>query len=61
MGLICKLMLDYVALSFVRTAQDVLDLREMMDSFGVQIPVIAKIEKWKRSPIWKPFGMLSMG
>ena len=45
LGLICKLMLDYVALSFVRTAQDVLDLREMMDSFGVQIPVIAKIEK----------------
>jgi pyruvate kinase len=36
---------DYVALSFVRSAQDVLDLRAEMDRLGEQVPIIAKIEK----------------
>lgn len=36
---------DLVALSFVRTAQDVLPVREVMDDEGIHRPVIAKIEK----------------
>lgn len=36
---------DAVAMSFVRTAQDVLDLRKLMKSRNVDIPIIAKLEK----------------
>ena len=36
---------DMVALSFVRRASDVRDVRDVMDEVGVHIPVIAKIEK----------------
>ncbi len=36
---------DYVALSFVRRAQDILDLRDLMAAMGAKIPIIAKIEK----------------
>jgi len=36
---------DYVALSFVRTAQDLLDIKNAITRKGKQIPVIAKIEK----------------
>ena len=36
---------DIVALSFVRTADDVEDVREIMREEGVTVPVIAKIEK----------------
>jgi pyruvate kinase len=36
---------DVVALSFVRSAKDVEAVRKVMDSEGVRIPVIAKIEK----------------
>ncbi len=36
---------DYVALSFVRAAEDVLRLKEMIRSAGKDTPVIAKIEK----------------
>jgi pyruvate kinase len=36
---------DYVALSFVRSAQDVVDLREHMRRLGTVVPIIAKIEK----------------
>lgn len=43
--LICQLGLDYVALSFVRTAADIHELRAIMTEKGVQIPIIAKIEK----------------
>ena len=35
---------DYVALSFVRQAEDIELLREAMDGAGRQIPIIAKIE-----------------
>jgi pyruvate kinase len=45
LGLICDLRLDYVALSFVRSAQDVYELQSLMDGLGVRIPIIAKIEK----------------
>lgn len=37
---------DWIALSFVRTAQDVMDLKELIDSEAdYKIPIIAKIEK----------------
>jgi pyruvate kinase len=36
---------DYVALSFVRDAGDLIELEELMDTLGPRIPVIAKIEK----------------
>lgn len=36
---------DFVALSFVRSAEDVLELRQLMDGKGCDIPIIAKIEK----------------
>jgi pyruvate kinase len=36
---------DYVALSFVRTADDVAELRERIDAAGARARVIAKIEK----------------
>ena len=39
------LRVDYVALSFVRRAQDIVDLRDLMAAMGAEIPIIAKIEK----------------
>lgn len=36
---------DYVALSFVRRAEDVLEAKQLLTVGGVSIPVIAKIEK----------------
>ena len=36
---------DFIALSFVRSAADVEDVRKVMDEEGVLLPVIAKIEK----------------
>lgn len=36
---------DFIALSFVRNAHDVDDVRRVMAEEGVQLPVIAKIEK----------------
>lgn len=38
---------DWVALSFVRTAQDILELKELMAQQGKRVPVIAKIEKFE--------------
>lgn len=43
--LICDLDFDYIALSFVRTAYDVEELRALMKNRPRQIPIIAKIEK----------------
>ncbi|MEI8347556.1 MAG: pyruvate kinase, partial [Pseudomonadota bacterium] len=40
-----KLGVDWVALSFVRTAQDIHELRELMKKEGRVAPIIAKIEK----------------
>ena len=40
-----ELGVDFVALSFVRRAQDVLDLRQVLAEAGYQTPIIAKIEK----------------
>jgi pyruvate kinase len=39
------LTVDFVALSFVRSAADVDDVRKIMDEEGIHVPVIAKIEK----------------
>ena len=39
------LRVDMVALSFVRTAVDILRVHEIMDEVGVRLPVLAKIEK----------------
>ncbi|XFA72224.1 pyruvate kinase [Thermosynechococcaceae cyanobacterium Okahandja] len=36
---------DWVALSFVRNPQDVLEIKELIANTGKQVPVIAKIEK----------------
>ena len=41
----CRLDLDYVALSFVRSGKDCNDLRDLMVEHGNVIPIIAKIEK----------------
>lgn len=40
-----SLSVDFIALSFVRNAADVEDVRRIMDEEGVRLPVIAKIEK----------------
>ena len=36
---------DFIALSFVRNADDIRDVHRIMDEEGIRIPVIAKIEK----------------
>ena len=36
---------DFIALSFVRSADDIKDVHQIMDEEGARIPVIAKIEK----------------
>jgi pyruvate kinase len=40
-----KLGADYIALSFVRNAEDVTRVHEIMAEEGIRVPVIAKIEK----------------
>jgi pyruvate kinase len=39
------LRVDMVALSFVRTPEDILDVHAVMDRLGARLPVLAKIEK----------------
>ena len=39
------LTVDFIALSFVRSAKDADDVRRVMQEEGVLLPVIAKIEK----------------
>lgn len=36
---------DLIALSFVRSADDILDVHRIMDEEGVRLPVLAKVEK----------------
>ncbi|MDX1414740.1 MAG: pyruvate kinase [Candidatus Promineifilaceae bacterium] len=43
--LIRELDVDYIALSFVRSSADVVELRDLMNSQRCDIPIIAKIEK----------------
>lgn len=46
LAFICQLGLDFVALSFVRSAADIHELREMIrQNGGRNLPIIAKIEK----------------
>lgn len=40
----CELGFDYIACSFTRTAQDILDVRKILDAHGSRVKVIAKIE-----------------
>jgi pyruvate kinase len=40
-----RLGVDYIALSFVRAAEDVKLVHRIMDEVGVRVPVIAKVEK----------------
>jgi pyruvate kinase len=40
-----RLGVDLIALSFVRRADDLLDVQRIMDDEGVRLPVLAKIEK----------------
>lgn len=40
-----KEQIDYIALSFVRTAEDVEELKRIISASGRQIPIVAKIEK----------------
>ena len=40
-----ELGVDYVALSFVQTADDVLEARQVMEGTGKRVPLIAKIER----------------
>ncbi|MCB0034895.1 MAG: pyruvate kinase, partial [Anaerolineales bacterium] len=47
LSLICGLNLDFVALSFVRTADDINELRGLMAEQNCDIPIIAKIEKFE--------------
>jgi pyruvate kinase len=37
--------IDFVALSFVRTAKDILDVKKLLHKYRKNIPVVAKIEK----------------
>jgi len=37
--------IDYVALSFVRSAEDIHELRRLLESHGKSLPIVAKIEK----------------
>ena len=36
---------DFIALSFVRSSEDIKDVHKIMDEEGIRVPVIAKIEK----------------
>jgi pyruvate kinase len=40
-----RLGVDYIALSFVRNAEDINRVHEIMDEEGVRLPVVAKLEK----------------
>jgi len=40
-----RMRVDMIALSFVRSAEDILDVHKIMDEEGLRLPVIAKIEK----------------
>ena len=38
---------DFVALSFVKIPEDVIELRNLMQQYGRIVPIISKIEKWE--------------
>jgi len=45
LDLVCELGFDYVAQSFVRSVEDIIELRTLLKERGAAIPIIAKIEK----------------
>ena len=45
---------DYVALSFVRGAQDVIAAKKLIAECGGDVPVIAKIERQEAITSWMP-------
>ncbi len=47
LALICELDFDFVAMSFVRSPQDVFELRGLMGHYEKRIPIVAKIEKFE--------------
>ncbi len=47
LAFICQFELDFVALSFVRSPDDINELRSLMEAHGKAIPIIAKIEKFE--------------
>ena len=38
---------DWIALSFVRSAEDLSEVTKVMDELNIHVPVMAKIEKWE--------------
>ena len=61
LAFICQFELDFVALSFVRSADDILELRELMKSNGKSIPIIAKIEKFEAMKNLKKIAKVANG
>jgi pyruvate kinase len=57
LAFICEMELDYVALSFVRAAADILELRKLMKEHGPIFPSLPKLKRVKPLSIWKRFGM----
>ena len=47
LAFMCQFELDFVALSFVRSADDIKELRGLMAEHGKNIPIVAKIEKFE--------------
>ena len=47
LAFMCQFGVDYVALSFVRSPDDILELRELMKGHGKSYPIVAKIEKFE--------------
>ena len=45
LGVVLAHHVDYVALSFVRNSEDMIQLKERIRSLGKDVPVIAKIER----------------
>jgi len=45
LSLAIELNVDFIALSFVRCAQDIMDLKAALHAYAVDIPIIAKIER----------------
>ena len=37
--------IDYVALSFVRTAEDILEVKALLHEMKIQVPIVSKVEK----------------
>lgn len=47
---------DYVAISFIRRASDIAEVREFMRQHGKEVPIIAKIEKREALAAFDPLG-----